>query len=135
MHFPFYLSWHRLLTRFPENFRLKVLKTYKTSSDCHMKTWRSLTRRAFLKNPSTVSFYRRAYALSIGFKMKRLKKALSCIKTKSNSKFTVKLAVRSNYLFSVYLIAQLFQTYVFLIICDNGMFEVNWLCKHLCGSP
>ena len=76
MYAPIYLSYHWLLTeqfciemlRFQsqyfqlkngtsENglrFKVKVLKTFKTSSDCHIKTYRSLKRRAILKIPATV---------------------------------------------------------------------------------
>ena len=35
-------------------FKVKVLKTFKISSDCHMKICRFLKRRAILKIPSTV---------------------------------------------------------------------------------
>ena len=53
-------------------FKVKVLKTFETFTDFHLKTCRSLKRRAILKIPSTV--FRRIYALSVGFKMKTLKK-------------------------------------------------------------
>ena len=35
-------------------FKVKILKTLKISGGCHIKTCRSLTRRAILKIPSTV---------------------------------------------------------------------------------
>ena len=35
-------------------FKVKVLKTFETFTDCHIKTCRSLKRRAILKIPSTV---------------------------------------------------------------------------------
>ena len=35
-------------------FKVKVLKTLKISSGCHIKTWRSVKRRAILKITSTV---------------------------------------------------------------------------------
>ena len=35
-------------------FKDKVSKTFKISTDCHIKTSRSLKRRAILKIPSTV---------------------------------------------------------------------------------
>ena len=53
-------------------FKFKVLKTFKTFSECHIKTYRSLKRKAILKIRSTV--FRGAYALSVGFEMKPLKK-------------------------------------------------------------
>ena len=34
-------------------FKVKVLKTFETFTDCHIKTCRSLKRRAILKIPST----------------------------------------------------------------------------------
>ena len=41
--------------RFLENlFQIKVLKTFKVSSICHIKTCRSLKRKAILDFPSTV---------------------------------------------------------------------------------
>ena len=46
------------------------MKTFETSSDLHIKLFRSLKRGAILKIPSTV--FRGAYALSVGFKMKPL---------------------------------------------------------------
>ena len=44
-----------------------------------------------------VPFLRRTYALSVGFKMKPLRKVFSSVKTKTNSNFAVKLAERSNH--------------------------------------
>ena len=38
------------------------------------------------------SIFRRSYALSVGFKMKSLKKVSSCVKTKTNSNSAVNLA-------------------------------------------
>ena len=35
-------------------FKVKVLKTYETFTDCHIKTCRSLKRRAILKIPSAI---------------------------------------------------------------------------------
>ena len=35
-------------------FKVKVLKTFETFTDCYIKTCRSLKRRAILKIPSTV---------------------------------------------------------------------------------
>ena len=34
-------------------FKVAVLKTFEISTDCHIKVWQSLKRRAFLKMPST----------------------------------------------------------------------------------
>ena len=54
-------------------FKVEVLKTFKISSDCHIKTCGPLKRRAILKVPTTV--FRRAYVLSVGFKIKPLRKS------------------------------------------------------------
>ena len=56
-------------------FRVKVLKMFKLFTDCDIKTYRSLKRRAVLK--ISIIFFTRNYALSVGFKMKPLKKAFS----------------------------------------------------------
>ena len=58
---------------------------------------------------SIVLFFRRSVT---GFKMKPLKKAFSCVKTKANSNFAVKLAERSNSSVFVYLMNHLFQASV-----------------------
>ena len=34
-------------------FKVEILKTFKISTNCHIKTYRSLKRRAILKIPST----------------------------------------------------------------------------------
>ena len=68
---------------------------FETFTDCHIKTCRSLKRRAILKIPST--FFRRTYALSVGFKMKTLRKGVFLnVKTKTDSSFAVKVTERSN---------------------------------------
>ena len=90
-------------------FKVKVLKPFIISSDCHKKHVHLSNGALFLK--SLVPFSRRTYALSVGFKMKPLsKKAFSCVKTKTSSNFAVKLVERSNRLFSVYLRNHFFQT-------------------------
>ena len=45
----------------------------KTSSDCPIKTCLSVKRKAILKIP--ITFFRKTYALSVGFKMKPLRKS------------------------------------------------------------
>ena len=74
-----------------ERVKVKVLKTFKISSDCPIKTYQSFKRRVILKIPS-ISF-QRTYALSDAFKMKPL--SFLCVQTKINSNF----AERSNRLF------------------------------------
>ena len=53
-------------------FKVKVLKSFKISTDCHIKTRRSLKRRAILKIPSTV--FKKSLCSFVGFKMKPLRK-------------------------------------------------------------
>ena len=55
-------------------FKVGVLKALKFSTDCHIKTCRSLERRAVQKIRSTL--FRRVYALSVAFKMKPLRKSV-----------------------------------------------------------
>ena len=55
-------------------FKVKVMKKFKLSSDCRIKTCQSLKRRAILEIPSAV--FRRTYALSVDFKMKLLRKSV-----------------------------------------------------------
>ena len=62
---------------------VKVLKSFKISTDYHIKTCRSLKRTAILKIPGTD--FRRIYTLSVGFKMKTLKK--SVFQPKNQPKF------------------------------------------------
>ena len=70
-----YFSFLKRICVFQKNcFKVEVLKRFKISNDCHIKTCRSLKRRAILKNPSTT--IRRTHALSLGFKMKSLTKSV-----------------------------------------------------------
>ena len=56
-------------------FKVKVIKTFKISTDYHWKTCRSLKRKAITVFwTSLVPFFRRTYGLSLGFKMKPLRK-------------------------------------------------------------
>ena len=68
------------------SFKVKVLKTFNISTDYHIKTCRSLKRRTILKIP-TVSFFRRIFALSVGFKMKPLRKKVFQCSDKNQLKF------------------------------------------------
>ena len=55
-------------------FKVEVLKTFKVSSNFHIKTCRSLKGRGILKIPRTV--FGRTYALAVGFKMKPLRNSV-----------------------------------------------------------
>ena len=91
-------------------FKVEILKTFKIFSDYHIKTCRSLKRRAILKIPSTV--FRRTYDFSVGFKIKPPGQGFFCVKLKPKSNFAVKVAERSNRWFIVYLMNHLVKTYV-----------------------
>ena len=71
-------------------FKDKALKIFKIFTDQHVKTCRSLKLRI------PINEFRRIYTLSVDFKLKPLKKALSSVKTKANPNFSVKLAERSH---------------------------------------
>ena len=97
--------------------KVKVLKTFKSSSDYHIKTWRR-TKKGGLFSKSLEPFFSRTYALSVGFK-KKPKKSFSSVKTKGNPNFAVKLAEKSKhpFLLSIWWIAFLIMYY---LIHDNG---------------
>ena len=96
-------------------FKVEVLKTLETFTDCHIRTCRSLERRAILKIPSIV--FRRIYALSVGFKTKTLRKSVFECYNKTNSSFAVKVTERGNhsFLLSVWWIS------FFRHLYDNGI--------------
>ena len=94
-------------------FKIKVLKTFKIFSHYHIKTFRSLKQRAFLKIPSTI--FKRTYARSFSLKIKPTK---SFFLKKDNSNFVVKLSKMSNRSFSVYLIITFFK-HLYFLICGN----------------
>ena len=103
--------------------KVNVLKTFKIFTDCHIKTCRSLKRRAILKIPSTV--FRRIYALSAGLKMKppKKKKAFSSVKTKTNPNFAVRLAERSNDSFSLSIWWITFFKHLYYLARNNRMYR------------
>ena len=70
--------------------KVKVLKTFKISSDCPIKTCRSLKRRAFLKIFSTVFIRRTCYFSWL--QIETSKKSASCVQAKTNSNFAKNLA-------------------------------------------
>ena len=54
--------------------KVKILKTFKISTDCHITHADLSNGGLFLK--SLVPFFRRTYALSVGFKMQHLRKSV-----------------------------------------------------------
>ena len=108
-------------------FKVKVLTLFRISTDCHIKTWRSYKRRAILKIPSTV--FRRIYVLSVGFKIKPLRKTILQFQDKNQPKFCRKTCWKEQpFFFTVYFMNHIFQTFVYVII---ECIELNWLCKHM----
>ena len=100
-------------------FKVKVLKTFKIPTDCHIKTSWSVKRRAILKIP--IQFFRRTYGLSVGFKMKLLRK--SVFQCKSQHKFCRKTFWKEqSSIFTICLMNHIFKTYVLFNTLDNGMF-------------
>ena len=90
------------------SFKVKVLKTFETFTDSHIKTCRSLKRRAILKIFSSV--FRRTYALSVGFKMKTLRKCVFQCQEKTNSSFAVKVTKEATIHFYYLFDEHVFQT-------------------------
>ena len=80
-----------------------------------------------LFSKSLVPMFRRIYALSVGFKIKTLRKGFWNIKTKTNSNFTVKVTERSNHTILLFTWWIMFFRHLY----DNGIKELNWLCKHM----
>ena len=77
-------------------FKVKVLKTFETClSDKNMPISQT---EAYFEN-LLCRFFRRTYALSVGFKMKTLRRAFSNVKTKTNSSFAGRVTERSNHSF------------------------------------
>ena len=77
------LNWKTVLQFFEKGFlfleksvsKLKYWKTFKISILFHIKTCQSLSNRCLFWK-SLVPFFRRAYTLSVGFKMKSLRKSI-----------------------------------------------------------
>ena len=61
-------------------FKVKVLKLFKMSSDCHIKACRSLKWRAILKIP----ILKEPMLFLLALKWNLYEKAFSCVKTKTN---------------------------------------------------
>ena len=108
------------------------MKTFSISTDCHIKTCRSLRSDGGLFWKSLVAFFRRTYALSVGFKMKRLRKsAFQCYKTKTSPSFAVKPVKRYRHLFLLSIAWITFFKHLYSLIRDNRVYiKLNWLCKH-----
>ena len=89
-------------------------------TDLHIKTCRSLKRRAILKKPK-YSFLEEPMFFLLTSKWNLQEKTFFSVKTKINPNFAVNLLV------TVYLMNHIFQTSVLIMEC----IELNWLCKHM----
>ena len=96
-------------------FKVKVWKSFKISTGCHIKTCRSLKRRAILKILSTV--FRRIYTLSVGFKIKPLRKSVFQCYDKNQPKFCRKTCWKE-------------QTIHFYCLFDESHFS-NIICTYI----
>ena len=83
----------------------------------------------FWKSPAP--FYRITHALSVGIKMKTLKKAFSNVNTKTNLNFAVKLAESSNHSFLLSIWWIIFLKHLYSLIHAMECKELNSLCKHM----
>ena len=99
-------------------FKVKVLKTFKIFSDCHIDLsnwglfWKSL-----------VPFFRGTYTLSVGSKMKPLRKSACQCYEKNQFTFYRKTCWKEQpSIFTAYLMNRIFQTSALLIL-DNRMYN------------
>ena len=100
---------------------VKVLKTFKIFTDCHIKTCRCLKWRAFRK--SLVPLFRRTYSLSVGFSMKPLRKIACQCSEKNQPKCCHKTCWKEQaFIFTIYLMNHIFQTSV-LLLRDSRMYN------------
>ena len=100
-------------------FKVRVMKTFTISSDCQIKTCRSLKRRAILK--SLVPFFRRIYALSVGFKMKPLRQSVFLCEDKNQITFCCITCWKDQrFNFCLFDESTFFQN-LYSLICDSGM--------------
>ena len=102
-------SFFKKSFRFPENLlQSKVLKTFIISSNCHIKRVDLLNGELFWK--FLVPFFRRTYVLSVGFKLKPLrKKTKNKQKDKNQLKFCRKNLLKGQPLiFTIHLMNHLF---------------------------
>ena len=131
----FSVFWKRLSFFQKTCFKIEILKTFKISSDYHIKTCRSLKRRAIL-------VFRSTYAHSVSFKMKSMRSwrqsVFLCL-DKNQLKFCRKIIGKT--FVAAIVVAKVGATVDFLsiwwinqfkhlysLISDN---ELNWLCKHM----
>ena len=104
-------------------FKDKILKTLETFTDCHIKHADLWNGELFWK--SLVPFFRRTYALSVGFKMKTL--SFLMLRQKPPQVLPQKSLKEANIHFYC-----LFDELRFSDICTiMELKELNWLCKHM----
>ena len=113
-----YSSFFKKTFRFSKIcFKVKVLKTFKTFTDCHMKICHLSKGGLFWK--SLVPFFRKTYTLSVGFEKKPPRKSIFQCLNKNQPNFCSKTCWKEQpFIFTVYLMNHVFQAPV-LIIRDN----------------
>ena len=99
--------------------KLKVLKIFKIFTDCHIKTYRSLKRRAIFKIPSAV-FQKKLCSFCWLQDETSKKKRFPVLREKPTQILPKTCWKEQPFIFSVYLMDHIFQTSV-LLIFDNRM--------------
>ena len=106
-------------------FKVQASKSFKISSDCHIKACLYLKWRAILKIP----VLKKSRLFLLALKWNLYQKVFSCIKTKTN--FCHKPcwnAERSNHSFLPNWWITFFKHLIYSLIM--WQLEINWLCKH-----
>ena len=126
-----YSSFFKKTFRFSKIcFKVKVLKTFKTFTDCHMKICHLSKGGLFWK--SLVPFFRKTYTLSVGFEKKPPRKSIFQCLNKNQPNFCSKTCWKEQpFIFTVYLMNHVFPATV-LTKRDNRMhIRLRWFCKHI----
>ena len=100
------------------------MKTFETFTDCHIKTCHLSNGRLFWK--SLVHYFRRTYALSIGFKMKTPTKSVFECYDKNQLTLCLKSYWKKLHSF----LLSIWWTRFSDICTIIELKELNWLCKH-----
>ena len=103
-------------------FKVKVLKTFKISTDCHIKACLSCKRRTILKIPGTVLEEPMLFPLVLKWNLEEI--TFSSVKTKTNPNFGVKFAERSNHTFLLSVWWIKFFKHLHSSIRDNGIYRI-----------
>ena len=82
-------------------FKFELLRTFKISSFCHVKTYPSLKRRTILKIARNI-FLEKCNVFLMTLKENIYEEAFSCVETKTISHFAAKFVERCSHPFSIY---------------------------------